>query len=193
LSNKRPKIIVDKHSSKSSKRKKQQQEGVPEGSKKRPSATRSSSRLAKEGREVLEEVPVEEPDNKENEDNFTVNYDTMPTKAEELDDCEFIVYAKLRTWRLLKSLELDIEPYKIAQNRTFAELVRRRRNDQHWATNIDDSSLFAEEVMACWGIGPAKAQEGGFADDFIHILEDQECLDQLAKSRRISATDLPQL
>ena len=60
----------------------------------------------------MEEVTVEEPDNKENEDNFTVNYDTMPTKAEELDDCEFIVYAELRTWRLLKSLELDIEPYR---------------------------------------------------------------------------------
>lgn len=189
----RPKIprVVDRLPSKLSKRK--QPDAVLVGTNKLHSATRRSARLANEEIEELgEPVPViQEAENKENEDGFTaVDYDSMPVLSEELDDNEFLVYTKLRDWRLKKSIELDIEPYKIAQNRTFAELIRRRRNNQHWATNIDDNSAFAAEVMECWGIGPAKAQEGGFADDFIHILEDKECKAALATSRLIQTQSI---
>ena len=35
----------------------------------------------------------------------------------------------------MRCRELDIEPYKIFQNRTLCELVRHRRNDVHWAAS----------------------------------------------------------
>lgn len=38
----------------------------------------------------------------------------------------------------MRCRELDIEPYKIFQNRTLCELVRRRRNDVHWAASSSD-------------------------------------------------------
>lgn len=41
----------------------------------------------------------------------------------------------MRKWRLLRSRELDIEPYKVFQNRTLCELIRHRRNDPLWATS----------------------------------------------------------
>lgn len=41
---------------------------------------------------------------------------------------------ELRRWRLLRSRELNIEPYKIFQNRTFCDMVRRRRNNPGWAS-----------------------------------------------------------
>ncbi len=69
-----------------------------------------------------------------------VRYDIMPLESDELDDFEFEVYAALRKWRLLKSRELQTESYKICQNRTLAEMVRRRRNDSNWAAPIHVSS-----------------------------------------------------
>ena len=60
--------------------------------------------------------------------------------------------------------ELDIEAYKICQNRTLCELVRRRRNDANWAVrgktgNDDTSSSFSsvsDDLVECWGIGASK-------------------------------------
>ena len=39
----------------------------------------------------------------------------------------------------MRCRELDIEPYKIFQNRTLCELVRHRRNDVHWAASSSGS------------------------------------------------------
>ena len=39
-----------------------------------------------------------------------VDYETLPTAAEELDDYEFICYAELRQWRRKKFQELECEP-----------------------------------------------------------------------------------
>lgn len=50
-----------------------------------------------------------------------------------MDDFEFQAFLELRKWRLQRHRELGVEPYKIFQNRTFCEMVRRRRNDPHWA------------------------------------------------------------
>ena len=44
-----------------------------------------------------------------------VDYDALPIEPEQLDDCEFEAYTVLRTWRLARKRELDIEPYKIFQ------------------------------------------------------------------------------
>jgi predicted flap endonuclease-1-like 5' DNA nuclease len=50
-----------------------------------------------------------------------------------LDDFEFQCFIKLREWRLQTYTELQIEPYKVFQNRTLCELLRRRRDDPSWA------------------------------------------------------------
>jgi hypothetical protein len=66
----------------------------------------------------------------EEESNF---YDRMPLESNELDDFEFKIYVQLRKWRLLLSRKLETEPYKVFQNRTIAEFIRRKRNDSKWA------------------------------------------------------------
>eukprot|EP01052_Picozoa_sp_SAG31_P069910 SAG31_NODE_28746_length_405_cov_1.352941_1_plen_69_part_01 len=57
------------------------------------------------------------------------DYSVMPVDPEMLDDAEFEVYIAMRAWRLEQKRFLDIEAYKICQNRTLCELIRRRRND----------------------------------------------------------------
>jgi hypothetical protein len=59
--------------------------------------------------------------------------------SKELDDFEILVYANLKSWRLKLHRELAIEPYKIFQNRTLCELVRRRRNDPTWAREVAEN------------------------------------------------------
>ena len=72
-------------------------------------------------------------------------------QPEQLDDFEFEVYTLLRTWRLATCRALDTEPYKIFQNRTLVEAVRRRRNDSAWGST-------QQQLLQCWGIGPVKVQ-----------------------------------
>ena len=72
-------------------------------------------------------------------------------QPEQLDDFEFEVYSLLRTWRLATCRALDTEPYKIFQNRTLVEAVRRRRNDSAWGST-------QQQLLQCWGIGPVKVQ-----------------------------------
>ena len=65
-------------------------------------------------------------------DDEGIDYDDFPIDPKQLDDNEFEVYIKLREWRLKLCRELDHEPYKIFQNRTLCESIRRRRNNPHW-------------------------------------------------------------
>jgi hypothetical protein len=72
-------------------------------------------------------------------------------QPEQLDDFEFEVYTMLRTWRLATCRALDTEPYKIFQNRTLVQAVRRRRNDSAWGST-------QQQLLECWGIGPVKVR-----------------------------------
>ncbi len=78
-----------------------------------------------------------------------VNYDLLPLAPEELDDHEFEIYAAIRKWRLDKKNELAVEPYKICQNRTICELIRRRRVEKSWATDLKKRS---KDLLQVWGI-----------------------------------------
>jgi hypothetical protein len=73
---------------------------------------------------------------------------------EQLDDFEFELYTMLRAWRLQTCRPLDLEPYKIFQNRTLVEAVRRRRSDSSWGST-------QQQLLECWGIGPVKVQPPG--------------------------------
>jgi hypothetical protein len=90
-------------------------------------------------------------DNKE--DIFSIDYDNYsPQVIEELDDFEFLIFVLLRKWRLIKCKELEIEPYKIFQNRTIIEVIRRRRNNINWCKY----DTIYNDLLECWGIGPSK-------------------------------------
>jgi hypothetical protein len=111
------------------------------------------------------------------EDTSVRRYDSMPLGPEMLDDFEFEAYLVLRKWRLVLCRQLDTEPYKIAQNRTLAEFVRRLRNSPDWGTT-------AESLLECWGIGPSKAAEGGYAWAMMEQLQKEEAVEKLAESRK---------
>lgn len=71
----------------------------------------------------------------------------MPVEPQELDDSEFEVFVALRRHRLERCRALDIEPYKVAQNRTLCELIRRRRNDGHWAAADSGAPERAQQLL----------------------------------------------
>ena len=113
-----------------------------------------------------------------------VDYLVWPHESSELDSNEFLIYVKLRAWRLKKKNELQCEPYKICMNRTLCELIRRCRNDRKWASF--DSPTFETELVECWGVGPAKAADTpkGFGRMLMRLMvEDDEICRLLEKSR----------
>eukprot|EP01039_Chlorochromonas_danica_P007621 gene7622-8423_t len=122
---------------------------------------RRSPRLHKV-QEFREKGEEEESEREIEKEDGVVDYEKMPFDSEELDDDEFQVFVELKAWRLNKSRELDIEPYKICQNRTLAELVRRLRNNDHWAVLTKEDREVEKDLLECWGIGPSKARREGF-------------------------------
>jgi hypothetical protein len=114
-----------------------------------------------------------------------VDYDSMPFDSNELDDFEFQVFVELKAWRLKKSRELELEPYKIAQNRTLAELVRRKRNTPDWAGPDLSPSDISKSILECWGIGPAKAHPEGFGWELNNVINSStQLMSELSKSRQ---------
>merc|ERR1712150_109620 len=95
----------------------------------------------------------------EEEEDIGVNYEINPQMSQELDDYEFEIYTAIRKWRLERKNELQIEPYKICQNRTICELIRRSRRDENWAFPTSDER--ANELIECWGIGTSKSETYG--------------------------------
>ena len=88
-----------------------------------------------------------------------IDYETFPQDSEFLDDFEFMNYAFLRSWRLRRCKELELEPYKICQNRTLCELIRRRRCNPTWGKDDkNDLRKIADDLLECWGIGPSKVR-----------------------------------
>lgn len=158
-------------------------------------ATRSSKRLQglKEDDHILhveEVLKVEDNSGKEDVVEGEVNYATMPQKPEELDDNEFQIYAKLRAWRIRRKNELLVEPYKICQNRTLCELIRRRRNNSSFASLLaDEANNMERDLLSVWGIGPSKATQGGFGWEMIEILDLDENCQLLELSQGCSTTD----
>ena len=163
----------------------------------RPSvATRSSKRLRvlKDGKQSSHKDVAEE--DAPGEEHSTapvpegeVNYVLTPQTAEQLDDHEFQVYAALRAWRLRRKNELEVEPYKIFQNRTLCELIRRRRNDGAFASRRGgegDAELgtVEQDLLSVWGIGPSKAAQGGFGWEMLDVLDSDENSTLLELSRK---------
>ena len=107
-----------------------------------------------------------------------INYEFMPQTPESLDDFEFDCFVILKKWRLnlCRSLGID-EPYKVMQNRTLCEFIRRRRNNTEYATSTH--SQF--DLLSCWGIGPAKAEfPDGFGFQLLSYIDKGENCEYIA-------------
>jgi hypothetical protein len=88
-----------------------------------------------------------------------VDYETFPQASDGLDDFEFKNYAFMRAWRASRCRDLDLEAYKICQNRTLCEVIRRRRNDPTWGKdNARFTEKLVKDLLECWGIGPSKVR-----------------------------------
>lgn len=119
-------------------------------------------------------------------------------ESSELDDFEFEIFVILRKWRLEKCRSLDVEPYKIFQNRTILELIRRCRNDSEWCTNsvlktiaidTDATNKLIDDLLAVWGIGYAKVKvPDGYGLEAIQLFADEPIQTLLAKSRLLVST-----
>lgn len=119
-------------------------------------------------------------------DDIKVDYlNSTPKEPEQLDDHEFQVYASLRAWRLRRKNELEIEPYKICQNRTLCELIRKKRKDCTFLTDQGDQINTVEnQLLSVWGIGPSKAAEGGFGWEMLEVLNAEDNAELLELSRK---------
>jgi hypothetical protein len=133
------------------------------------------------------------------EDGFA--YDNFPEESRELDDYEFEIFALLRKWRLDKARAEGTETYKIFQNRTLCEAIRRRRNDPDWARltslsgepssdSSDPAFSINSDVFDCWGIGPSKGKPGGVAEEMLQLMEAENIKALLNKSRGLSITEI---
>mmetsp|Transcript_27479 Transcript_27479/g.26288 ORF Transcript_27479/g.26288 Transcript_27479/m.26288 type:complete len:370 (+) Transcript_27479:66-1175(+) len=129
-----------------------------------------------------------------------LDYDNTPQTSEDLDDFEFAIYALLRKWRHKRCAELDLEPYKIFQNKTICIIIRMRRNNDSWARKqfkVDQSNPLelsqadikdiATDLLECWGIGPIKIQyPDGFGFEILHEMEDPEIVEHFQVSRLLA-------
>ena len=159
--------------------------------------TRSSKRLRalKDPKSTADATPPAgeaDDDIAEEEDPSTeVDYNRMPQDPEQLDDHEFQVYVSLRAWRLRRKNELEIEPYKICQNRTLCELIRKRRQDVNFASqqvnssSQDETETVERDLLSVWGIGPTKVSTGGYAWEMLEVLDMDENCKHLDQSRSI--------
>lgn len=162
--------------------------------------TRSSKRLKELNNGAIQENTTDTDSGGENGKQSIseekVNYSTIPQEPDQLDDNEFQVFVILRAWRLRRKNELEVEPYKICQNRTLCELIRRRRNDIGFASrqkaqgdkkqiNEENNEEVAAErdLLSVWGIGPSKAEKGGFGWEMLDVLDSEENVKLLDKSR----------
>ena len=184
-----------KKASEKASREKQRKRRMLEGRKRTPTIpTRSSKRIRAQDAVAVELAAARENDDATEEDEeaaaAVVDYTTMPMEPEELDDFEFQVYCLLRAWRLKRKRELQIEPYKIFQNRTLCESVRRRRNDAEWAGMEREGR--SDALLDVWGIGPSKVHgckncEGGWAHELVDVMGQDEVVQILDESRRTAA------
>ena len=147
--------------------------------------TRSSKRLR--GAAAAVEVVSPEEDSSE-EEAPGIDYSDIPVDTDGLDDFEFESYTMLRKWRLRRKNELQVEPFKIFQNRTLCDALRRRRNDVSWA-NTADVDERSNAMLQCWGVG-AKKVDGcehsseGFAHELALELGKPELMARLEESRK---------
>ena len=147
-------------------------------------------------------------EHKSEEGDEVIDYNRMPQNPNELDDDEFRVYISLRAWRLRRKNELEVEPFKICQNRTLCELIRKRRNDDQFASRIGrkqplnntndgknndtkeailDDAAVERDLLSIWGIGPSKSAKDGFGWEILDILNSEENIRFLQCSRNNAA------
>lgn len=152
----------------------------------RPAAVpvRSSKRLrGVTAQKALEEDSSgDEQVEDEEEDDGKIDYEADPLGPEDLDDHEFEVFVAAKAWRLARCREMDIEPYKIFNNRAMCDIIRRRRNNAEWA--LSDRN----DLLEAWGTAEKKLATG-IPAELIQVLEDEANVSKLEASRKLSTTE----
>ena len=156
-------------------------------------ATRSSMRLKESIEGSNDETCIVDTDggdeskldsiSNENIPEEKLSSSVLPEESDQLDDHEFQVYASLRAWRLRRSKELEIEPYKVCRNRTLCEIIRRKRNEAVFASRTKNGNIAEQDLLSVWGVGPSKAAPGGFGWEMLDVLDSDKCVDLLELSR----------
>jgi hypothetical protein len=129
-----------------------------------------SEKCQKENGDVSDPSEIQQGRNK---------YTKVVSDSADLDDFEFQVYVKARRWRQNISKELVVECHKIFLNKTLADVIRRKRNDECWAMEPHTE----EHLLQCWGMGPSKAKIGGFGSQLLAVISDENCREFLQQSR----------
>lgn len=139
--------------------------------------------------EISNQILVEDDVDNNVEEDIEIDYSDkqFPKEPLYLDDDEFQVYTSLRAWRLRRKNELEVEPYKICQNRTLCELIRRVRNNPTWGKGVERS--VATDLIECWGLGPSKVSPDGFGPTMISIIAENQNAKLLDASRARSQRD----
>ena len=158
-----------KKKAKKKKKPKPQERRSPERPTRTSARLRGASAPKYDGEKVIGLDDGDAVGTDEEDEEPAIDYEQMPVEPQHLDDAEFEVYVALRAWRLARCRELQTEAYKICQNRTLCELVRRRRNDAAFGAGAPKplatgfglepaTDEYREEVLEVWGIGPSKVE-----------------------------------
>ena len=192
----------------------QRQKTLPTRSSKRlkgqkaPAVNENTKKICDGDEDDDENNAVDEEEEEKKNVSYVFCYTHLPKEPDQLDDDEFQVYANLRSWRLCRKNELEVEPYKICQNRTLCELIRRVRNDYLWGTTTSSSANsnnnnnsnsnsnsnsndtterneedVANELIDCWGLGPSKVAAGGFGWEMMEVIGQEDNVKLSEKSR----------
>ena len=162
-----------KKAKKKKKKKKPQERRSPERPTRASARLRGASAPNYDGEKVIGLDDGDAVGTDEEDEEPAIDYEQMPVEPQHLDDAEFEVYVALRAWRLARCRELQTEAYKICQNRTLCELVRRRRNNAAFGAGAPKplatgfglepaTDEYREEVLEVWGIGPSKVETCAF-------------------------------
>lgn len=172
---------------------------IKEKKRKLPKEFNSDETLPRRRSLRLQQIPLEKESSDEEEEEIAeeekFSYEKLPVDSDGLDDHEFQIFVQLKKWRLLKSRELEIEPYSIFQNRALVEFIRRKRNDETWALPLKESEEHKRlqmELSMCWGIGPSKSRENGLGTELNNLFyrEGSDFLDHLQHSRQRAGEDV---
>ena len=118
-----------------------------------------------------------------------LDYSQLPRNPSEseLDKYELKCFKILQTWRWRLAKSLKVEDYKVFPNRALCEFIRRRRNDRSYATG--SNSKIANDMLASFGIGPAKISTDGYAWQLLDIVNQPDITFLLDESRAASASE----
>lgn len=151
-------------------------------------STRTSTKIITYNEHLNDNENLDEANNIPDGD-IILDYSLLPMSLSEseLDKYELRCFKILQAWRWRLARLLEIEDYKVFQNRALCEFIRRRRNDRSYATGSD--SKITCDMLESFGIGQVKVSKGGLAWQLLDIMNEPDITILLDESRATSASE----